>query len=400
MATQLFLIDGDSTTDWAMVGTGLQDVGPDGVATNWLAGAFRAVTSRGTTLDSLQSNTVAGPTGGVPVKGLSDPLRWQSLPLAADITISGTMTFNLWASEGTMSANVAINCQVWRLACATNTLSQIVKTARVTEVAIGTSAVNNFTATPTSTAMKKGDRLIFVVFADDAGTMGGSDTWTFYWSSPTAAVSGDSYVSLTETLSFLSEPAGTEFMMSEIDISNDVGGSNLRLLAKREWELTTVDAITFNTTVTASYHAPIQITMVAGGTTCDWFSPPLRAFTLSGAVGFGLSSFDARGQAAMLQVDVVNSAGTVISAFGATVAGYSMAAVTGPDTAVADGQRLRFRVFADDPASGQGLSGTMSFPVKNQIQGEPTPLQRFRLTQTVYDYVPQKSSPYPQTLPQ
>ena len=70
-----------------------------------------------------------------------------------------------------MSDNMAVNAAIYKVDGVTQAVTQIAKSARVTELAVTTSAVNNFTVTPTSTAFKRGDRIWVRIFFDDAGTM-------------------------------------------------------------------------------------------------------------------------------------------------------------------------------------------------------------------------------------
>ena len=105
-----------------------------------------------------------------------------------------------------MNDNEAVNVLIERMDGATGVLTQIVKTARVTEVALSAAAVNNFTATPTSTLVKRGDRLRVRVFFDDAGTMAAPGPAYFTYGNATAAANGDSWIQFTENLTF--EPAG------------------------------------------------------------------------------------------------------------------------------------------------------------------------------------------------
>jgi hypothetical protein len=158
--------------------------------------------------------TVTGATAGVTVTK-TNAVEWISPPVAADVTISGTITLNLWSSESNMSANVAINARIFVIranATATrnsNTLDTIATTARVTEVAVSTRAADNFTVTPTSTTVNRGDRLRVIVFGDDVGTMATGYTFDASWNGTSAAADGDSYVTLSETLSFESAPGGS-----------------------------------------------------------------------------------------------------------------------------------------------------------------------------------------------
>src|SRR5262245_19065033 len=70
--------------------------------------SFALLTSKGAgAAGAGTSNTVTGPTSGVEIVTSALPIEWFSEPLAADVTISGTVTFNVWMSENNMSANVA-----------------------------------------------------------------------------------------------------------------------------------------------------------------------------------------------------------------------------------------------------------------------------------------------------
>jgi hypothetical protein len=175
-------------------------------------------TSRGASTGALQTNTVAGATNGVETtNGLGSEVEFYiSDPLAADVTISGTITINVWAAESASGANVAINARIFRLQ-PDGTLTEIAKSTRTTEVAVTTRAVNNFTVTPTSTAMKAGDRLAMVYFGDDAGT-GMNSGFTFNHSAGSASggVDGDTFITFTEDMTFLtSDPSGTQLFLTD-----------------------------------------------------------------------------------------------------------------------------------------------------------------------------------------
>jgi Concanavalin A-like lectin/glucanases superfamily len=185
---------------------GNNDVGLFGGAQFWYPkrlSEFRGVNISGGT--GATGNTYAGPINGVEYYSAM-ALEWISDPLAADFTIAGTITANLWASESDMNANIAINFLVEKIDGATGVLTQIVKSARVTEMALTTATVQNFTATPTSTACKRGDRLRVRIFMDDAGTMGAGFTSTFWYDRQAVGVQGDSWIQFTENLQFSGSP--------------------------------------------------------------------------------------------------------------------------------------------------------------------------------------------------
>jgi hypothetical protein len=173
-------------------------------ATSWWQ-PFALSEARGASATTATVASIAGTTVGIEFVSGAVALEWLSEPLSADFTISGTITGNLWGFESTMNDNTAINFVVDKIDGATGAITQIAKSARVTE--LGTSnGANNFTVTPTSTACKRGDRIRIRPFIDDAGAAMIIGTTTFSYNGPTAAAAGDSYVQFTENLTFEVDP--------------------------------------------------------------------------------------------------------------------------------------------------------------------------------------------------
>ena len=143
--------------------------------------------------------TVGGPTSGVQLQKSSTILTWFSRPLRS-VTISGTVTFNLWGLESATQANTGFDVLVERCDQNGNVLSTIIRSERGTELGT-TASVNNWTGTPTSTSLNEGDRIKITVFGNDAGgNMGNARSFTMNYGAGTG-VNGDSYVQFTETLS-------------------------------------------------------------------------------------------------------------------------------------------------------------------------------------------------------
>ena len=220
MATTLYLVkSADAAPDTHLATNNVDLIGN---AQSWNNNTLS--TTRGAGVTNLTSSTVAGPTPGVDV----GPAHWISLPVSADVTISGTITANIWAQESNMSANAAINVIIEIIrANATgtqnsNTLVEIVRSTRITELGFsGANTVQNFTTGMTSggytsQTLNRGDRLRVRVFADDAGTMASGFTFTVGFSGPTAAADGDTFITFTETFSFESEttPAGSKIYLT------------------------------------------------------------------------------------------------------------------------------------------------------------------------------------------
>ncbi len=395
MATQVFFLETVTTpTQWGS-GTNNPNLGGGGVA--WAPRPLG--TARGGGIVAAPGSTILGPTNGEEI-GTSGGIRheWISPPLSAAVTISGTITFNLWSSESSMNANVAINCIIERLGPDGAIISTVVKTARVTE--LGTSiAAANFTATPTSTSFAKGDRIRIRVFGDDAGTMAASFTFAFDYNAASAGVDGDSYVTFTETFSFMTSDPSTQHMYLANRTSDiDPGGAGTD--TKELW--TTAGTGSFITAVTntaAGWTAPIQITKTAGGNLMEWFTRQLGAFTLSGPTLFylwwkastsGVAAFRA-------EIAICDSAGTLVSVWGATSYPTGMDTtdntpfqlyVCGDDVAITDGQRLRVRLFIDDPsasAMSSGFTATLDYDSSSTTPGN-TGMDRLTFGQTLTEF--------------
>jgi len=571
MATQLFLIStigGDPGSDYS---TGNNDARLNGTTSGWVnkrlgTGRIGSQTSHGTL-------TVAGPTNGVEVAVGTATVAFISAPLDADVTISGSITWNLWASESNMAANASINGILEVIDGATGAITLIDKTARTIE--LGTSAAAaNFAETPAAgIACKRGDRLRARVFGDDttgggSGDMVSGHSFDFFYSALSEGVLGDSYLTLTEDLTFVSEPAGSQIFLTDtaglgetvsdtgftaggtyenVDrsgaaawsnpsnaaVSDDVfasalnAGSGTDYLVCRnlglsipagsairgvevevEWNADTggqkmtaqlqddagaligsskdtesaggaeivhtlggqddnwgamlteaiaedpdfgvriwssfalanftVDRIrvkvyyapanknreawtsrgagvqTDVTNTVAGWTAPIQITDTAGGTVVDWFTKPLTAFTLGGAVRCNVRAKEnstSQNAGLRLEISVVNGDGTnpitwaaasTVEAAGAGEAAVSFL-VAGDDVAVSDGQRLRIRAYVDDSPDAPILGGGNMTLYYAGTSGGASGDTFLTFSQTLTEAaaaagrVP-KSTPYPQLL--
>jgi hypothetical protein len=359
------------------IGTGALYTGIAGSAVAWDNNALE--TTRGGTNSGgypLKA-TVTGPTTGVELDSSGISL-FVSPPLAAGVTISGAITANVWASEASMTDNAAINVRVMKLtngSSGSHTISEVVRSARVTELATS-AAVNNFSFTPASgVSFNRGDRIIVSLFGDDAGTMAAGGYIRTYLSGPTAAASGDSYLTFTETLTFEGTPTGTSVYLTNDAVSINPGSAT-ELLAWGNRGSGVSTAVTATQTTPTS---PIQMTSTSGGTALEWYTPPLDgAQTLQGAILVNIralmSSADADA-ATRCEIAVVDGDGTNASvwAWGGggtddTSAGGSYILlttseataqylVTGADKSMTDGQRIRIRLYIDN-AWGQDYSLT------------------------------------------
>lgn len=363
MATQVFFRNASSATPdiFSLGGT---DNNLAGSAVGWREQALSL--SRGASANSENRTTVAGPTNGIEIDdagGIS--IHFISPPLDQDVTIAGTITLNLRCSETNMSANCAINAIIERIDSTGARASTIAQTARTTEMAVTTETAENFTVSPTSTNMLKGDRLRIRVYADDStANMGSGFSVTFWFNGPTAAASGDSYVTFTENFAFqTTDPTGSQIFLT--DTASDVSTASVD---REAWTARGAGVQSDVTNTANGPTAPIQITDTAGGTVVDWFTKQLQATTLSGVAFANICGLESnvaanathRVEIARVDADGTNptvwAATTHSSEWGTSEANGTMY-VAGADLAISDGQRLRLRLFIDDDNISSLVSG-------------------------------------------
>lgn len=134
---------------------------------------------------------------------------WVSPPLRA-VTISSTMTMNIWASENNMNANYGASVIVWAWVASTNTFNQLTSSADGVEYNLTTRAAMNWTATPTSRTLVDGDRIVISYRNAPVGTGASGFTINMSWGGTTAAADGDSYVRFTENLEVYRVPVSNQ----------------------------------------------------------------------------------------------------------------------------------------------------------------------------------------------
>lgn len=407
MATKLFILNSviDTLADTHLA-TNLTKL--DGAASGWAVSALS--TSRGTSTVNVDTNTVAGPTSGVES---GSPRHWLSPPVAADVTISGAITGNLWASEVNMVDNVAINFVVDKVAAIDGAITQIVKSARTTEVNLTTRAVNNFTATPgAGVALNRGDRIRVRVFGDDAGVMGAGGSFAFSYSGPTDASDGDSYISLTETITFeTTDPAGTQLFCRSTGAGINPGAAN----EMEMWTSRGGGSADLVTNTAAGWTAGIQVTDTGAGTTQEWYTKQLTAFTLGGKCLVNIRASESssaanaslRAEVAICASDgtspVVWGTASIVSSTGAGLEETGelgteqarTAYVSGDDTSVTNGQRLRLRIYVEDSSFQPLVTGHTVTVSHNGVSAGAAGDTYLTLPQSVTEFT---ERPYIQTI--
>lgn len=204
--------------------------------------------------------------------------RYQTFPLSAGATISGSISYNLWGLESSMNANASFKVEVFRLQ-PDGTVTSIGSASNTTE--LGTSAaVRTGSFTPSSTAFVAGDVIgLMVSFVDAGGTMASGFTLTLNTGAASSGVDGDSFLTFTENLSFsTTAPSGSILYLTDT-ASDATSGSN----TKKALQIDGSAPSTFTkvTNTAAGPTAPIQMTDGAGGTAIEWFSPQLSSSTIT-----------------------------------------------------------------------------------------------------------------------
>lgn len=313
---------------------------------------------------------VNGPTPGiefVPTGGSTQSIEYVTPGLMAGVTISGTITLNLWSYQSSDADNSAINVIIERVGPTGTVISTIAQTSRTTELSKTSLELANFTVTPTSTTMAKGDRIRIRPYIDDAGTMVAGGTAYLSANSSTADIAGDTWVEFTETLTFpydsinadgsYDDPAGARLYLTDTD-GPAIGSAVERELWTSRGTGVQSDVVSTVTGPTS----PIQWTDTAGGSVVEWYTKPLLAFTLVGHVECWIRLSESEvsanaGVRAELAVCDGDGANAVVWSAGNTLGVGSelttaetayLVLLVGPDTPVTAGQRLLFRVYLDD----------------------------------------------------
>lgn len=370
MATTLFPLDTRATTH---LGTNLARA--NGATTDgWDPATMK--TTRGSGLVAAVGDTVTGPTNGIEIGSTFgiEARSWISDPVSADVTISGTIQFNFWMSENSMSANVGAQCIIEVIRAIDNSIVTIINNEKLLELPT-TRAAQTWTGNPPAGVLvNKGDRLRMRVLGNDVGTMVSGFTFDFSFQGATGAADGDSFITFTETFSFMTTaPSGSNLFLT--DTASDVTGA---LIEREMWTSRGAGVQTDVTNTTAGWTAPIQMTDTAGGTAVEWFSKPLQAFTLTGLTKAFLRVKSSVASPTSLKAELarVNGDGSSASVWSTwclspldaptgggdgVISGSAETGETvylsGDDLAFTDGQRLRLRVFIDDASNDPLITG-------------------------------------------
>jgi hypothetical protein len=303
--------------------------------------------------------TVAGPTAGIEIRQNTSPgnkERYITPPLDRDVTISGTVTFNLWGSV-TADANCGFRVRIDSQADAPST-TWLVNSDSGLELTTTPAAQNWSGGVVNSISYQKGDRLDVVVLIDDeGGSMVSGQTATLDRGAASAGVQGDSWIEFSETFGFQdvdAVPSGDVRYLSNTNTGLGIFGGTTHLLTTgRDGAVQDVHAFGADSWFTewllhdwiteqATYDIPLQ-----GIIRLDLRAYYTRSFSSDRAF-FSVQCFvcDADGSNAVLWGRGNNGVTMALNA----EAAYPRIAIAGPDTTIATGQRLffRFQLAPDD----------------------------------------------------
>lgn len=173
-----------------------------------LPGRLDLLSTRGSGVATAVVNTVASGTevqwtqtaGG-------QPLEWVSAPVGVAFTLATTdvITFNVWALENSMNANVGARARLYNQ----KFNSEVTGGPWNDGVEFNTvSGVMNWTGSPTANVVfEPGDRILLRLFITNVGTMASGFTATLNYNGAIASGDGESFITITPTVTFDDEPS-------------------------------------------------------------------------------------------------------------------------------------------------------------------------------------------------
>ena len=165
--------------------------------------------TRGSLITTAVTASVAGPTAGLQMTATSGGavLEWISDTLASGVTISGSVTANIWCLESSVAANMGAELRLYKYSGSEG--AAFMSSEFGTEITVA-NTVQNWTGSPTSTAFSTGDRIVIKYWLNDAGgNMGSGRTSTCRYNGATVDTSGDTFVTFTEDVAFTGDATPT-----------------------------------------------------------------------------------------------------------------------------------------------------------------------------------------------
>ena len=191
----------------------LRQIAATGVSISGFTNVKQLTTT--TVLDNTQGQIATTASGNHIVGGDDTAATVIWVFQVAAVTISGTVTINFWGRENAMTTNAQHAVIVSRYNSSGTFVSDVIAQGNANHakgVELGTAdAVQNWTATPTSTTFADGDFIGVFYHADAIGTMA-VGTCFFNYDGGTGGTNGDAWVQFTETIVAGSPPSRVPYI--------------------------------------------------------------------------------------------------------------------------------------------------------------------------------------------
>lgn len=339
------------TTDTEIIHRALHHASPDAIGDVATAPTLTTITGPGTFLTSQAAN-----------------LQFLSRPLDEDIEYTGDTKFSIWGSVSDAAANVGLHARVYVV----DRLGEVdlwIDSPCGTELTASTD-LYEWTSSPASRTLVRGERLLILVGVSDAGgTQASGHTATIRYGG-TAATTSDSRVAFSQAITFdtNTRPDGTRFHLRSADAEVQHTTSDVERLASTTPVNSSTTAVVNR--ATGPHAAPgIPWTSTAGGTPIVWFTKPLEAGTMGGTVfARVIESGASVSWSVRAEIYITDTYGENEQLWGrsygwannndSSASALNNFTVTGPTQVITYGQRLKFIFYLDDAYNQNQTSGS------------------------------------------
>jgi len=353
-----------------------------------------------TSFASLAVTTVAGPKS-LEFLYSANAAQFLSHPLAEDVTISGTITFNFHGSESNALANCRFGCAIYKVSGKDQTQTLICDATDDVEISTTAKALHTWTVTPTSTAMKVGDYFRFVPYITDFGTMATGHTVTLNYAGR-AVSEEDTFVTFAETFT-TQDVFNATYVLRALGTDSDVVTADHDSVL---WtDTSTLNLRTLTSTVAGYTTSGSQLVHETSVLPVSWWTPQLNGIVLNKKMVLDSSIIETNDLAnatikAELAITNGDGSSPVVWATGsctleATTGFTAVAAfLSGESVTITPGQRLRLRLFLSD---AEGASGPMAsgYQMRQHYSGSDAGsyVTTIMMDQLLSVYVPQYPTP-------
>lgn len=201
----------------------------------WDTNRYKLATQKGAGTSTKVVNTAAAVEVQWTNGAGGAAIEWCSEPLQAAATISGTVSFNIWAQESNMSANAGARARLYKVSNDRATWTEMGGGPFDDQAEFSSTGSSNYlwTGAPTSNnALSVGERLGVRLYLDDncGVALATGYTCTLTYDGATTAASGDTYIQTTENLwleTLTVEVTAEDLALSEGAVSADIPAGDI-----------------------------------------------------------------------------------------------------------------------------------------------------------------------------